>query len=603
MDLALLLDSLPMWTTFAIIALALASYAFEWASIEVVSLGTIVALMLEAALLPGTGLPPESLLAGFSNAALLTILALLVVGQGLIQTESLSQLTKYLTDLWPRHPTRVIGLALLLAGAISSVVNNTPVVVVFMPVLAAVLTRRGLAPSRFMMPLSYFTILGGMTTVLGSSTNLLAAGIARDNGVHSVTFLAFAVPGLAMALVGGLYVYFVVPRLLPGRATASAGKQRGTQFITEIHLGPDHPLIGEQTVAGMFPTLTNMTVRAVRRGYRDFLPPFEDVTLRVGDTLIIAATRATLTEAIRAWHMLDDHADTKVGEDDADDNFILCESLVPPGSRLVNNGIDQAGFMAQHSVLILGIERRSRMPRQLLSELRLEAGDVLLIAGRPMALERMRGLQDLVVLEWSADEVKPTGRTTRAWTIFAATIIAIASGLVPIVVAAIAGAFAMIVSGCLNIRQAGRALDRRVILLVGASIAMAISMQATGGAEALAGAATGLLAGQPPAVFMAGLFIVVAVLTNFLSNNATAVLFTPIAIATAGQLGVDPLPLIVSVILGANASFASPIGYQTNLLVMGAGHYRFRDFAIAGAPLVLVVWVVFCLVAPWYYGV
>ncbi|MBU1174468.1 MAG: SLC13 family permease [Alphaproteobacteria bacterium] len=605
MDSSLILTQLPMWMTFAVIAAALVFYAMEWASIEIVSLGAIVLLMAVAAFAPGVDFTPEDLLLGFSNPALVTILSLLIVGQGLIQTESLARLTEALSNLWPKHPTRVVALALFIAAAISSVVNNTPVVVVFMPVLAAVLTRRNLSASHYMMPLSYVTILGGMTTVLGSSTNLLAAGIAQKAGVHSVTLLSFAVPGLAMALAGGLYAFFVVPRLLPHTAETQSGTRRSTQFITEIHLGPEHPLVGDHTVAGMFPKLTNMTVRAVKRGRIDFLPPFDDITLKPGDTLIIAATRDTLTEAIRTWHMLDVHTGAVSGMDDDDDdaNLILCESLVPPGSRLINNGIDQAGFMAQHGVLILGVERRSRMPRQLLSELRLEAGDVLLIAGRPKALERMRGLQDLVVLEWSADEVKPTGRTARAWTIFAATIIAIASGLVPIVAAAIAGAFAMIVSGCLNVRQAGRALDRRVIMLVGASIAMATAMEATGGADAVAGLAVSLLSGQSPAVYMAGLFLVVAVLTNVLSNNATAVLFTPVAIATAAQLGIDPLPFVVSVILGANASFATPIGYQTNLLVMGAGHYRFRDFVLVGSPLVLLVWIVFCLVAPWYYGV
>ena len=514
---------------------------------------------------------------------------MLVVGQGLVQTESLAHMTESLSNLWPKHPGRVVALSLFIAAAISSVVNNTPVVVVFIPVLAAVLARRNLPVSRYMMPLSYVSILGGMTTVLGSSTNLLAAGIARNAGVENISFLSFAVPGLAMAVVGGLYAFFVVPRLLPHTAETQTGTRRSTQFITEIHLGPDHPLVGDQTVAGMFPKLTDMTVRAVKRGAIDFLPPFDDITLKPGDTLIIAATRDTLTEAIRTWHMLDVPTGAVSAFDNDDDDeasLILCESLVPPGSRLINNGVDQAGFMAQHGVLILGVERRSRMPRQLLSELRLEAGDVLLIAGRPKALERMRGLQDLVVLEWSASEVRLTGRSTRAWAIFAATIIAIASGVVPIVVAAITGAFAMIASDCLNIRQASRALDRRVIMLVGAAIAMATAMQATGGAEAIAGLATGLLSGHSPAVFMAGIFIVVAVLTNILSNNATAVLFTPVAIAAATQLGIDPLPFVVSVILGANASFASPIGYQTNLLVMGAGHYRFRDFVMVGTPLV-----------------
>lgn len=604
-EIGIIVPGLSMWLTFAVIAVAMVFYAAEWAAIETISLGALVFLLALATAFPESGMAADTLIAGFSNPALLTILALLVVGQGLIQTEALSGLTELLSNLWPKYPVRVVAVALLSAGAISSVVNNTPVVVVFMPVLAAVLSRRHLSPSRYMMPLSYITILGGMVTVLGSSTNLLAAGVARAAGVDSITFLSFAVPGLAMAAVGSLYSLLVVPRILVDKSEALPGtRSRNTQFITEIHLGPDHPLIGEQTVAGMFPKLTTMTVRAVKRGRQDFLPPFDDISLQMGDTLIIAATRDALTEALRSWRMLDAaaHAGT-LDIDETETAFILCESLVPPGSRLVNNGIDQAGFMAQHGVLILGVERRSRMPRQLLSELRLEAGDILLIAGRPRALERMRGLQDLVVLEWSASEVKPTGLTTRALAIFGMTVLSIASGMVPAVVASIAGAFAMIAFGCLNVRQAGRALDRKIILLVGASIAMATAMDATGGAAMIANAAIGILGSQSPAVFMGGLFLVVAILTNFLSNNATAVLFTPVAIAAAKQLGIDPLPLIAAVILGANASFATPIGYQTNLLVMGAGHYRFRDFVIAGMPLVVLVWLTFCVVAPWYYGV
>jgi di/tricarboxylate transporter len=161
----------------------------------------------------------------------------------------------------------------------------------------------------------------------------------------------------------------------------------------------------------------------------------------------------------------------------------------------------------------------------------------------------------------------------------------------------------MIATGCLNIRQAARAIDRKIVMLVGSSIAMAASMDATGGAQFIADGAINLLGDASPAVLMSGLFLIVAIITNFLSNNATAVLFTPIAIAAANRLGIDPLPLVVTVILGANASFATPIGYQTNLLVMGAGHYRYRDFIIYGAPLVLIVWVVFSIVAPWYYGV
>lgn len=601
--LGLSAETIAMWLTFAVIVGAMVFYATEWVSIELVSLGALVALMVVGTILPGSGIDTELLLSGFSNPALITILALLAIGQGLIQTDALGRLTEQLTNMWPKHPTRVVLLALVIAGAASAVVNNTPVVVVFMPMLGSVIARRQLPPSKFMMSLSFMTILGGMTTVLGSSTNLLASGVAQQYGIESITFFSFAVPGLAMALVGSLYVLFVMPRIVPNNAgETTSARNRNTQFLTEIRLTYGHPLIGDHTVAGMFPKLTTMTVRAVKRGRDTFLPPFDDITLQDGDTLIIAATRDALTDALRVWRAFDDATSISSGEAGST-SIVLCEALVPPGSRLVNNGVDQAGFMAQHDVLILGLERRSRMPRQQLSEIRLEAGDVLLIAGQPKSLEQMRGLQDLIVIEWSASEVKPHGLALRAQLLFAATVALIASGLMPVVVPAVAGAFAMVAFGCLNIRQAARAIDRKIVMLVGSSIAMAIAMDVTGGAQFIADNAIAALGSSSPRVLMGGLFILVAVVTSFLSNNATAVLFTPIAIATANSLGIDPLPLIVTVILGANASFASPIGYQTNLLVMGAGHYRFRDFIFVGSPLVIIVWIVFCIVAPWYYGV
>ncbi|MCB1518046.1 MAG: SLC13 family permease [Hyphomicrobiaceae bacterium] len=592
-----------MWLTFAVIGVSMAYYAAEWAPIEVISLGAVVAVLAIATFFPGLGLTSTDVLAGFANPALLTILALLVMGQSLIQTEAIGSLADQFARLWPKQPVIAVVVALVAAALFSSIVNNTPVVVVFMPVLASLLARRKIPASQYMMPLSFVTILGGMTTLLGSSTNLLAAGVARNAGVESVTFFSFFVPGLAMAAAGILYALFVIPRFAPqNERDLPASRGRAVQFITEIRLTPGHPLVGDSTVAGMFPKLTTLTVRAVNRGYQTFLPPFDDITLKSGDTLIIAATRDALTDALRSWKAFDESSGIQAA-DDGEDAIVLYEALVPPGSRLVNNGVDQQGFLAQHGCLILGVERRSRMPRQRLADIRLEAGDVLLVAGSRSAFRRLRGLQDLIVMEWSGSEIRPHGMALRAQLIFAATILVIASGLVPIEVAAIAGAFTMVAAGCLNVRQAARAIDRRIVLLVGSSIALATALQASGGATAIAQVTTNVLGSAPPAVYMGGLFLVVAVLTNFLSNNATAVLFTPVAIAAAQQLGIAPLPLIATVILGANASFATPLGYQTNLLVMGAGHYKFRDFISMGTPLVVLVWIVFCIVAPWYYGV
>ncbi len=597
-------STVAMWITFGVIGVAMVFYAMEWAALELVSLGAIVALMILGVLIPGSGIGADELLRGFSNPALFTILGLLVMGQGLIQTEAMSRLAEFLGNLWPEHPTLVIILILILAGAASSIVNNTPVVVVFIPVLASILKRRNISSAKYMMPLSYITILGGMMTLLGSSTNLLAAGVAKEWGIE-ISFFSFAVPGLAMALAGGIYVLFIAPLFVPDNEKEAPNiPARATQFLTEIHLNEGHPLVGDKTVAGMFPNLTTFTVRSVRRGSEDFLPPFDDIELQVGDVLIIAATRKALTRSLRAWRAFKTPQEGGATAAAHGENaLLLYEALVPPGSRMVGNVVDRDGFAAQYQCNILGIERRSRMPRQPLSQIRLEAGDVLLISGQRNAFAHLQGVQDLLVMEWSGSEVQPHGRALKAQLIFLVTILTIASGLVPMVVGAVAGAFAMIAGGCLNIRQAARALDRKIILLVGSSIAMAYAMTISGGASFIAETIVSNLSGISPGMFMGGMFLVVAVLTNFLSNNATAVLFTPIAIAAAARLGVDPLPLIVSVILGANASFATPIGYQTNLLVMGAGHYRFRDFILVGAPLVIIVWVVFCLVAPWYYGV
>jgi len=601
-DIGLTSEALAMWLTFAVIATAMVFYATEWASIELVSLGAIVGVMLIGFWFALEDLSPFEALSGFGNPALFTILALLVMGQGLIQTEAISGLTETLSRMWANRPQLVVIVALIVAGAASAIVNNTPMVVVFMPILASILMRRKIRSARYMMSLSHITILGGMTTLLGSSTNLLAAGVARNSGLDTITMFSFTIPGLVMAMVGALYVLFIAPRIVPdNERTQPDTRGRSMQFITEIRLSPGHPLVGDHTVAGMFPKLTTLTVRAVKRGRHTFLPPFDDITLRSGDTLIIAATRDALTEALKTWRAFDDQEG--LSSEEGDDAILMYEALVPPGSRMVNQGVDQAGFMAEHGCLILGVERRSRMPRQQLSEIRLEAGDVLLVAGKASAFQRLRGLQDLIVMEWSGSEVQPHGLAFRAQLIFALTVAVIATGLLPNVIAAIGGAFAMIGTGCLNTRQAARAVDRKIILLIGSSIALATAMEATGGTDAIAMLSINVLGSASPAVFMGGMFLIVAILTNILSNNATAVLFTPIAISAANQLGVDPLPFVVSVILGANASFATPIGYQTNLLVMGAGHYRFRDFVLVGAPLVVIVWIVFCLFAPWYYGV
>ncbi|UUP19121.1 SLC13 family permease [Nitratireductor thuwali] len=594
-----------LWATYAIIVCTIAAYVSERFTLELVALASLVAFLALFAFVPyenGEGLAPEALLAGFSNPALATVLALLIVGQGLFATDALDRPARLLAKSAGGSSARTIVITLMTAAALSAVLNNTPVVVIFIPVLIVFAAQRSFAVSKALMPLSFMSILGGMTTLIGSSTNLLVAGVAAESGI-AIGFFDITVPGVILAAAGGFYVLVIMPRILRDSSSETTFKQvqSGTQFIGEIHIGPGHPFTGIESRAGMFPGLGDLTPRLIVRRGMIFHPPFENVVISQGDRLIVTATRRAFTQALSrgaASHQqaADDPA-TPPGPD-----YHIAEAVIPPGSRHAGRTIRNAGIETEHGVYMLGVQRKSRMGRTPVADIRLEPGDTILIGGSDRAFEDLRESHDLLVLEWSAEPVPQRRKAGIAFAIFAAIVIIAALELAPIVATAITGAFAMIATGCLSLAQAGRAFDRQIFLLVGSSIAAATALEQTGGAMLIADTAVELLKDHSAVVMLSGYFAVVAVLTNLLSNNATAVLFTPIGIGIAEAIGARPEVFVVATIFAANASFATPIGYQTNLLVMGPGHYSFRDFMKAGVPLVIIIWLTFSFVGPWYYG-
>lgn len=607
----ILTQDLQMWLTFAVIAVTIVSYSIEKFPIEMTALGSLLVLMLIFVGLPASSetanlVSLDDLLAGFANPALLTVLALLIIGQGLFQTDALDSPAQFITRMAKRHRYLAFIGVYLAAAFISAFINNTPVVVMFLPVMTVVAANLRLSSSKLLMPLSFISILGGMTTIIGSSTNLLVAEAARKEGVLDLKFFDFTVIGLMVASIGAVYALLVMPKILKRREsmTDQMSQTTGKQFIAQIPLLPGDALIGETAVAGMFPSLKNMTVRLVQRGETPYLPPFDGITLRPGDTVVVAATRQALLVALKGGQI---SAQSGQEEEEpqgraAKSDFTLAEVIVPPGSRMMGQTTEQAGLRAKTNCMALGVQRRSRMPRMAMSDIRLEAGDVLLIGGRRHDVEAMRLNKDLLLIELSTTDVPQRQYAPRALGIFLLTAVMASSGIIPIATAALLGAFMMIVGNCLNMRQAIRALDSRIYMLVGASLASAVALQKTGGAAFVAGSVVDAMQGQPAPVLLSGLFLLVAILTNILSNNATAVLFAPIAISIAQQTGLPVEPFVVCVILAANCSFATPIGYQTNLLVMGPGHYRFADFLVAGIPLMLIIWLAFSFIAPWYYG-
>ena len=610
-------EFIQMAAVFALIVLALAFYATEKLSYEITSLTVICALMLLFHFVPVAGpdginrMGPGRILSGFANPALITVLGLLVIGDGLSRTGALGQGAWLLLRVVRGHAAASIMLGLVAVMVVSAFLNNIPVVVIFIPIIQTLADRLGRGAGRYMMPLSFAAILGGMTTLIGSSTNLLVSGMLAEMGQRPFGFFDFTIPGSVLALGGLVYVIFVAPRLLPTREPLRGGMPvSGRQFVAQIKVLPESKLIGAESLLGVFPALSDITVLTIQRGEQEILPPFDEIRLQADDVVVVAATRKTLTATLQADASLlhpDIPAPAGGADDEAEKRWtsggqLLAEVMVPPHSPLVGRTLARIGFRYRYHCIVLGIERRSRMLRRQITGIALEAGDVLLIQGRSDDILALRGNRDALLMEWSAAALPALRYAKRAGVIFLVVVALAASGMVPIVVAAVTGAAAMVLSNVLGLRDAVRALDYQIIFTIAAALALGAAMQETGGAAFLANMLLVVLDGVSPAVMLSAFFLLVGGLANIISTKATAVLFTPIAVEIAQGLGVPVEIFAVAVIFAANCSFASPIGYQTNLLVMVPGRYRFVDFVKAGLPLLFIVWLIFSLFAPWYYG-
>ncbi len=603
-----------MWAVFAIVAISVWFYVRETFTIEAISIGVIVALMLFFHLFAGsyetgsdaTSLNSQDLLSGFAAPALITIMALLVIGQGMFQTGALEGPITNINSALDRAPRRTLLLVFTVAFAISMFMNNTPVVVMFIPILVAMSSRLKHEASRYMMPLSFISILAGMTTLIGSSTNLLVNDVLKRSTDMSLTFFTQFWPGITLAVIGAAYIIIFAPILLPERTNSDINTgSTGHQYIAQIQVTKNHPLLGLQPIAGLFPRLKNVTLRMIQRGDSSMLPPFEDA-LQIGDVLVVAATRKSLSSLLSSnpqylKGMLD-IAGFNSRQNESRGTIVISEAIIAPGSRMIGRTIEQIGFRRLTNCLVLGIQRRSRMIRRPMLDIRLEAGDVLLLFGYDGDMRALRHNRDIILLDWSQVELPDIRKSKFARWIFISTIGIAALSLLPIELAALGGALAMIATGCLNIRQAVRALDMRIFLLIGAAFAMGLSLENTGGATFIGNGLINAAGPYGDQALLAALFIVIAIFTNIISNSAAALLFAPIALAISEQAGIDPVVIVLTVIFAANCSFATPIAYQTNLLVLGPGHYKFSDFARFGIPLILLLWVSYTLLVPFFFG-
>ena len=549
-------------------------------------------------------LNPQTILSGFSNTSLITVLSLLILGQGVVQTRALDNALSLLLKIFPDKPNLVIIICLLLVVVLSAFINNTPVVIIFIPILQGIIKNMNSSLGRFLMPLSYVAILGGMTTLIGSSTNLLVSDSLKTYSNITLGFFDFTLAGSIIAFSGFLYVVvFSKFKLFLTDRSPSTNElldNRDNNFITQLVVNRNSELINQSTTEGQFPGLEKIKILMIQRGEHAEHGPFKGLILEEGDILVVSISREQLTDVL-AKNIVSIEYEKK--DEEFDNNQLITEAMVTPSSSLVGNTIENVSFRYRYNCLVIGLQRKSRIITKKMGELPLEPGDTLLIQGEAEVIKNLRNQSDLLPMEWATSEIHNKEIANKSLIIFLTVVGLGALEIFPLVVASLLGVVSLLFFKVLNIRQVIRSIDNSLLLLIVTSLALGQVIQVTGTANFLSDFLLNILEGSSAMTIILCFYIFVSITTNFISNNACAVLFAPIAIDIAEKLSVDPKTVAIALIFAVNTSFLTPLAYQTNLLVMGPGHYKFIDYVKFGMPLTVLCWLIFYFTFPAIYKI
>ena len=584
-------------TTLLVFAGALVLFVTGWLAPEVTG------LLAAALLVTFQVLKPDEAVQGFGSPALITLMGLFAVSAGLFRSGGLDRLRAMIGSDAVRSPKRMIALLVGVVAPLSGFIPNTPIVATLLPVIEGWCQRRGVSPSKVLLPLSFATVLGGTISLLGTSTNLLASDVSRQLGYGSLELFSFTAIGIPVWLLGSLYMLIVSDRLLPDRGKDDQdllGDLARDGYLTDVLIPEGSGLIGQSLHNSRLQRRFDLDVLELHRGPESFSAPLAELSLQAGDRLLLRCNRDNLLR------LQQEHSVTLAPIGDQEDDLRelsgagtspqrVVEVLLPNGSTLVGASVRDMRFRQRYNSTLLAVRRGNQVLRELLGRVVLQAGDVLLLQAPVDAIRGMQANNDLVLLEELEKDLPTTDRKLTAVAISALMILLPMFKVLPLMASVLLAVVAMVATGCLRSGELLRAVRWDVILLLGSLSCFSVAMQKTGLAEALANGLLDAMKDWPAYAVLLVVFVLGQAFTEALSNGTTVVLLIPIATEVAKGLNLPPMAFIFAVLFAASQSFLTPIGYQTNLMVFAPGRYRFLDMGRYGAPLSIGL----ALAVPW----
>lgn len=591
---------------FVMLLIAVLVTLFIWEPLPISMLAVLVPITL-AVFSNLSQMTVEEALSGFGNSATITVMSMFVFSAGIQRSGAVQLLGDKISKITGSNPRRQIALISALTGSTSGFINNTPVVAALIPMVRELGRKTKVSPSKLLIPLSYTAMLGGTVTLIGTSTNLLASEVSDRLIGHPFRLFEFTGLGIIVLFIGVIYLLTIGYKLIPARLDVESNltdEYEMRDYLTEVLIGEDCVYVGKSVAEiDADKELDYDIIRIIRNG-KQFMEPLNAKTIRPGDHLIIRAKQETLLELVKNKGMTT-MAELIVNDKSIEQPLkgeILVEIVVPAHSVMVNKTMEEVNLLQRYDCNVLALRRGEEITHQKMRDYRFKAGDLILMLVTENTLERMRANSNFIIDREFDPNFFDRKKMYISIAILSYFIITVAFNLLPVAIAALSGAFLMVLSGCINKKEFFSAIDWEVYFLLSGLIPMGMAIEKSGTASYLAAQILNLSELMPPIFILMLIYLLTSLLANIIGNNASVLLMLPIAIGTAQQLGVNPFAFVLTTTFAASAAFASPVGYQTNLMVYSSGGFKFKDFIVVGAPLQTILAVVVPLLVRLFWG-